>query len=401
MKFDTIDAALADLKKGRAIVVVDDKNRENEGDVVFAASRSTPAKINFLARHARGLICVALSADRTEQLGLRPMADQNGSRYETAFTISVEAREGTTTGISAADRSLTARKLADESLGPEAFISPGHTFPIRARRGGVLVRAGHTEAAVDLVQMAGLGCAGVICEIMNENGTMARLPDCARFARRHGLKIISVADLIHHRHVREKQVRPAGTFRLPTAHGTFTAHAFEDLVHGRMHLALVRGEIDGARAVNVRVHSEFLLGDVFGATREGSETGDTLQKGLRLIARDGGVFLYMRPIQSEEVLARTLDAYIAEDAATAPRADAKARPAPARDREAGRSAPMDARTYGIGAQILFELGVRRLNLVTNHPQRVRGLKGLEGYGLHITRHVPLEGAAKPRTKEKP
>lgn len=402
MKFDTIDAALADLKKGRAIVVVDDKNRENEGDVVFAASKSTPAKINFLARHARGLICVALSADRVDALGLRPMADQNGSRHETAFTISVEAREGTTTGISAADRSLTARALADESRDASAFVSPGHTFPIRARRGGVLVRAGHTEAAVDLVQMAGLGCAGVICEIMNENGTMARLPDCARFARKHGLKIISVADLIHYRHMREKQVRRAGSFILPTAHGPFTAHAFEDLVHGRMHLALVRGEIAPTRAVNVRVHSEFLLGDVFGAPRKvgddpGEEVG-TLQQGLRLIARDGGVFLYMRPIQSEEVLARTLDAYIAEHAETPGHPEQpQPRPAHARDVRPGDAVPMDARTYGIGAQILFELGVRRLNLLTNHPQRVRGLKGLEGYGLHIVRRTPLATGRDGRT----
>jgi 3,4-dihydroxy 2-butanone 4-phosphate synthase/GTP cyclohydrolase II len=387
VKFDTIDAALAEIRKGRAIVVVDDKSRENEGDVVFAASKSTPAKINFLARHARGLICVALTAERVDQLGLRPMADRNGSRHETAFTVSVEAREGTTTGISASDRSVTARRLADESLDASAFVSPGHTFPIRARQGGVLVRAGHTEAAVDLVQMAGLGCAGVICEIMNENGTMARLPDCARFAKRHGLKIIAVADLIHHRHMREKQVRPAGTFTLPTVHGTFTAHAFEDLVHGRMHLALVRGEITAAKAVPVRVHSEFLLGDVFGAVREGGS--DTLQQGLRRIGREGGVFLYMRPIQSEEVLGRTLERYIADDA-KAPKSGRAAR--------ADNNAPMDARTYGIGAQILFELGVRRLNLLTNHPRRVQGLKGLEGYGLHIVRQSPLQGTGRISSK---
>jgi 3,4-dihydroxy 2-butanone 4-phosphate synthase/GTP cyclohydrolase II len=382
VKFDSIDEAVADLKKGRAVVVVDDKNRENEGDVVFAASKSTPAKINFLARHARGLICVALTADRVESLGLRPMTDQNRSRHETAFTVSVEAREGTTTGISAADRSVTARALADESLGAEAFVSPGHTFPIKARRGGVLVRAGHTEAAVDLVQMAGLGCAGVFCEIMNGNGSMARLPDCARFAKRHGLKIIAVADLIHHRHLREKQVRAAGTFRLPTVHGDFTAHAFEDLVHGRMHLALVRGDISASRAVPVRVHSEFLLGDAFGSTREGG--GDLLQQGLRVIAREGGVFLYMRQIHSEEVLGRTLEKYAAQDARNASPAD-RPRGAP----KTGDGSSMDARTYGIGAQILFELGVRRLHLLTNHPKRIQGL---EGYGLRITRQAPFPGA---------
>jgi 3,4-dihydroxy 2-butanone 4-phosphate synthase/GTP cyclohydrolase II len=393
MRFHSITEALADLKKGRAIVVVDDKNRENEGDVVFAASRSTPAKINFLAQHARGLICVALSADRVESLGLRPMTDQNRSRHETAFTVSVEAREGTSTGISAADRSLTARALANEGLGADAFVSPGHTFPIKARRGGVLVRAGHTEAAVDLVQMAGQGCAGVICEIMKPDGSMARLPDCARFAKRHGLKIIAVADLIHHRHLREKQVRPAGTFRLPTAHGDFTAHAFEDLVHGRMHLALVRGEIDASRAVPVRVHSEFLLGDVFGSVREG---GDLLQQGLR-------------QIHSEEVLGRTLEKYAAQDAQDARDAKSAGMPRPGRKGAAVRAraeggASMDARTYGIGAQILFELGVRRLNLLTNHPKRIQGL---EGYGLRIARQSPFPHGGtggiekkKPRKKEK-
>jgi len=385
--FNTIPEALAELKKGRPIVVVDDKNRENEGDVVFAASKSTPAKINFLAKHARGLICVALTAERTDQLRLRPMTEQNGSRYDTAFTISVEAREGTTTGISAADRSLTAKLLADESAGPGAFISPGHTFPIRARQGGVLVRAGHTEAAVDLVQMAGLGCAGVICEIMNEDGSMARLPDCQSFAKRHGLKIISVADLIHHRHTREKQVRAAGVFNMPTAHGDFTVHAFEDLIHGKLHLALVRGDISSSRTVPVRVHSEFLLGDVFGSKRGEARgnAGDLLQQGLRVIAREGGVFLYMRQIHSEEVLGRTLEKYAAEDAPKRARAS-KARPA-------GTSASMDARTYGIGAQILFELGIRRLNLLTNHPKRIQGL---EGYGLRIVRQVPIHGGKKEK-----
>jgi 3,4-dihydroxy 2-butanone 4-phosphate synthase/GTP cyclohydrolase II len=393
MEFHSIPEAIAEIKKGRPIVVVDDKNRENEGDVVFAASRSTPAKINFLAKHARGLVCVAITAERADQLRLRPMAEQNGSRHETAFTISVEAREGTTTGISAADRSVTARLLADESAGPGAFISPGHTFPIRARQGGVLVRAGHTEAAVDLVQMAGLGCAGVICEIMNEDGSMARLPDCRKFAKKHGLKIISVADLIHHRHTREKQVRAAGVFNLPTAHGDFVAHAFEDLIHGKLHLALVRGDIDASRVVPVRVHSEFLLGDVFGSKRGGS--GDLLQQGLRVIAREGGVFLYMRQIHSEDVLGRVLEQCSAEDAG----GEAGTRPRPAKGKaRPAQSASMDARTYGIGAQILFELGVRRLNLLTNHPKRIQGL---EGYGLRIVRQSPFPGAGASRPQKVP
>lgn len=392
MRFDSVESAVADIRRGRPVVVVDDESRENEGDVVFAASKSTPAKINFLARHARGLICVALSADRVERLGLPPMTDRNRARHETAFTVSVEAREGVTTGISAADRSLTARKLSDESLGSDAFVSPGHTFPLKARRGGVLVRAGHTEAAVDLVQMAGLGCAGVICEILKSDGTMARLPDCTRFARRHGLRIISVASLIHHRHLREKLVRPAGGFRMPTPHGEFDVHVFEDLVHGRLHLALVRGEIDPARdparVIPVRVHSESLLDDVFRSGRDGA--GDALDQGLRLIAREGGVFLYMRRIRTEEELATAFQRYAAQDAqGSSPKGRGEKRP-----REAG-SASMDARTRGIGAQILFELGVRRLHLLTNHPRRIQGL---EGYGLRIARQSPLPGTGRASRK---
>ncbi len=385
MKFNSIPEALADLRRGRPIVVVDDKNRENEGDVVFAAGKSTPAKINFLAKHARGLICVAVSADRIEKLRLAPMTDQNRSRHETAFTVSVEAREGTTTGISAADRSTTARALADETLGPDAFVSPGHVFPIQARRGGVLVRAGHTEAAVDLMRMADLGCAGVICEIMNEDGSMARLPDSMRFAKTHGLKIISVEDLIHYRRASEKLVRAAGVFRLPTPHGEFRAHVYEDLIHGRKHLALVRGEISPSKAVPVRVHSECLLGDVFGSER--CDCGKLMHQGLRTIGREGGVFLYMRQVHPEEDFGRKLEGYAAEDAQTRVRG--------------GRlrfhhGASMDARTYGIGAQILFELGVRRLNLLTNHPKRIQGL---EGYGLRIARQSPFPGRVS-RSSEK-
>ena len=375
MKFHGIPEALADLRRGRPIVVVDDKSRENEGDVVFAASKSTPAKINFLARHARGLICVALSADQVERLRLPPMTGQNQSRHDTAFTVSVEAREGTTTGISAADRNTTARALANETLGPEAFVSPGHVFPIQARRGGVLVRAGHTEAAVDLVRMAGLGCAGVICEIMNEDGSMARLPDCMRFSKTHGLKIISVEDLIQYRRASEKLVRPVEMFRLPTPHGEFQAHVYEDLIHGRKHLALVKGDVSPSKTMPVRVHSECMFGDVFSSER--CDCGELLDQGLRVIGRDGGVFLYMRQVNPEEDFGHKLEGYAAEDALVRIR--------PGRPRF-HHGASMDARTYGIGAQILFELGVRRLNLLTNHPKRIQGL---EGYGLHITRQTPF------------
>ncbi len=380
MAFHSVAEVLADLRHGRAVVVVDDANRENEGDVIFAASKSTPAKINFLAKHARGLICVALSARRVEQLRLPPMAEKNGSRHDTAFTVSVEARDGTTTGISAADRSLTARALANPALGPEAFVSPGHIFPIKALQGGVLVRAGHTEAAVDLVHLAGLGGAGVICEIMNEDGSMARLPDCQRFAKKHGLKILSVEELIQYRRVREKLVRPIGLFHMPTPQGEFRAHVYEDLIHGRKHLALVKEPFTPGHAVPVRVHSECLFGDVFGSRR--CDCGELLLQGLHAIGRDGGVFLYMRQVSPEEDFGRKLEGYAAEDVrGRSPRM------------RSHHSAGMDARTYGIGAQILYDLGIRRLNLLTNHPKRIQGL---EGYGLHIARQTPFPGRAPPR-----
>jgi 3,4-dihydroxy 2-butanone 4-phosphate synthase/GTP cyclohydrolase II len=309
------------------------------------------------------------------------MTDQNGSRHDTAFTVSVEAREGVTTGISAADRSTTARALADPARGPGDFVSPGHVFPIKARRGGVLVRAGHTEAAVDLIQMAGLGCAGVICEIMNEDGSMARLPDCMRFAKRHGLKILSVEDLIHFRRMREKLIRPAGSFQLPTPHGEFRAHLYEDLVHRRKHLALVKGDVSPSRALSVRVHSECLFGDVFGSAR--CDCGELLQRGLHAIGRSGGVFLYMRQAHPEEDSGRKLEGYAAEDA------DRHRAPPRSRRTRFHHGAAMDARTYGIGAQILYDLGVRRLNLLTNHPKRIQGL---EGYGLRIARQTSFPAA---------
>jgi 3,4-dihydroxy 2-butanone 4-phosphate synthase/GTP cyclohydrolase II len=376
MEFNSIPEAVADIRKGKLIVVVDDKDRENEGDVVFAACKSTPAKINFLAKHARGLICVALSAERTEKLRLPPMAESNLSRHDTAFTVSVEVREGTTTGISAGDRSATARALADDALGHEDFIKPGHVFPIKAKRGGVLVRAGHTEAAVDLVGMAGLGNAGVICEIMNEDGTMARLKDCMRFARKHKLKIISVEDLIGYRRTREKLVRPVASPDLPTRFGAFKVHVYEDVIHGRRHLAFARGDIGPDRPVNVRVHSQCLLGDVFGSTR--CDCGRLLHAGLESVARQGGIFLYMRQTDPESDLAGKLEAY-----------ERPGRPG----EKSHHGSLMDARTYGIGAQILFDLGVRRLNLLTNHPKRIQGL---EGYGLKVVRTLPLAGPSSVR-----
>ena len=375
MEFHSVSEAISELRKGRAIVVVDDKDRENEGDVVFAASKSTPAKINFLAKHARGLICVALSPERVESLKLLPMAHQNGSRFDTAFTVSVEAL-GVTTGISASDRSLTAKALSDLSLGPEAFVSPGHSFPVKARSGGVLVRAGHTEATVDLMNLAGLGCAGVMCEIMKENGSMARLPDCMRFAKTHGLKIISVENLIQFRRMREKLVRPLGAFPMPTPHGEFRVQTFEDLIHGRKHFALVKGEISSSRVIPVRVHSECLFGDTFGSQL--CDCGELLQRGMETIQQQGGIFLYMRQINPEEDFGGKIAHGIVNTQPGKRHLDPQ-----------HHASAMDARTYGIGAQILFDLGVRRLNLMTNHPRKIQGL---EGYGLKIVRQTPFPGS---------
>jgi 3,4-dihydroxy 2-butanone 4-phosphate synthase/GTP cyclohydrolase II len=398
--FNSIPEAVADLKKGRLIVVVDDKDRENEGDVVFAASKSTAAKINFLAKHARGLICVALTAERVEALRLPPMAESNLSRHDTAFTVSVEVREGTTTGISASDRSATALALADEDYGHEDFLRPGHVFPIKAKKGGVLVRAGHTEAAVDLVKMAGLGSAGVICEIMNEDGSMARLKDNQRFARKHKLKIISVEDLIGYRRMQEKLIRLVNSPQLPTRHGTFRSYVYEDVIHGRKHIALVKGDISPKHPANVRVHSECLVGDVFGSQR--CDCGRLLHMGMEHIAKQGGIFLYMRQVDPEADFSRKMEAYDLSDAGmdkAVPRKRAKSAKSGKAGAEAGNPGHhgsfMDARTYGIGAQILFDLGVRNLHLLTNHPKRIQGL---EGYGLKITRQSPLEGTARQAEK---
>jgi 3,4-dihydroxy 2-butanone 4-phosphate synthase / GTP cyclohydrolase II len=381
--FDAVAEAIAAIRKGNMVVVVDDRNRENEGDVVFAASKSTAAKINFLAKHARGLICVAMTADRVEALELPMMVQDNLSPHETAFTISVEVRQGTTTGISASDRSLTAIALADEKSVPKDFVSPGHVFPIKARRGGVLVRAGHTEAAVDLVAMAGLGKAGVICEIMNEDGSMARLKDCIRFAKRHALPLISVEDLISHRRTREKLVKVVAQSEIVTPFGPFTAKVYEDVIHGRRHVALVGGPITANKPVLVRVHSENLLEDVFWAN---PGIGDRVHNALAAIAEKGGIFLYMRPADAGEDLPSWLSRLGNKGTFTA----GSIKP--------GKT-PMDSRTYGIGAQILFDLGVRNLELMTNNQRRIQGL---EGYGLKIARQVAMPPAPKigPRIPSK-
>ncbi len=368
--FDSVEAAIAEVRKGKMIVVVDDKSRENEGDIIFAASKSTPEKINFLAKYARGLICVALTSERVESLELPLMVQENSDKHGTAFTVSVEAKQGTTTGISARDRSITARALADKKFTMADFVRPGHIFPLKAKRGGVLVRAGHTEAAVDLVSMAGLGEAGVICEIMNENGSMARLKDCISFSKKHGLKIISVEDLIVYRRKRERLVKRVSDAMMPTQFGNFKAYVYADLIHGRHHLALVSGEVSARKPVNCRVHVECILGDVFHSSR--CDCGDYFLGGLNFIASKGGIFLYLRQPSTEDHLFESMKRFALEDSG----AEAKS----------SRVFRTEERSYGIGAQIIYDIGARKLNLLTNHPKRILGL---EGYGLSIDRHTPI------------
>ena len=387
MALNTIPEAIADIKKGKLILVIDDKGRENEGDIIFAARKSTPAKINFLAKYARGLICVALSAERVEALQLPLMVENNLSPHETAFTVSVEAKRGTTTGISAADRSLTAKLLADDKYTSKDFVSPGHVFPLKAKRGGVLVRAGHTEAAVDLVSMAGLGYAGVICEVMNENGTMARLRDNIQFAKKHGLKIISVEDLIAYRRLQEKLIKPLCAPQMPTQFGDFRSFVYEDLIHGRRHIALVRGEIRSDKPVLVRVHSECLMGDVFSSKR--CNCGEALHQALQTISKQGGVLLYMRQLDPETSFLQKMESYQEQDRQKQIHTN--------RDKvvTAHHAGMMDSRTHGIGAQILYDLGVRQLHLLTNFPKKILGL---EGYGLKIIDQIPLSPETKSRKK---
>ena len=401
MEFDSVEKAIQDIRRGRMIIVVDDKNRENEGDLVFAASRSTAPKINFLAKHARGLICVALSPERADSLDLNPMVLENDAPHETAFTVSVEAKQGVTTGISAADRSLTAKLLADPNSRPNDFSKPGHIFPLRAKKGGVLVRAGHTEAAVDLVQLAGQGDAGVICEIMNENGTMARLKDCLRFSQKHRLTIISVQDLIAYRRLSTQVVQKVASPSISTPYGTFQANLYKDVLNQKMHIALVKGSISPKKIVSVRVHSESFLDDVFHGLQ--SNSNQKLQAGLQMIGTQGGIFLYMRRLNSEEHLLQQLIQY--QDGPEKGGNPNKFQPKQMiSDGDLGGAtefkyagAAMDDRTYGIGAQILFDLGARRLELISDHP---RTLQGLAGYGLKIVKQTGLAGIKTSPKKKK-
>jgi 3,4-dihydroxy 2-butanone 4-phosphate synthase / GTP cyclohydrolase II len=373
--FATLEEAIEDVRQGKFVVVVDAADRENEGDLTIAAQFATPEAVNFMATHARGLICLCLSEERCDELGLKPMTYNNETPLQTAFTISIEAREGVTTGISAADRSRTIQVAIDPTKGPDAVVQPGHVFPLRARPGGVLQRAGQTEAAVDLARLAGLNPAGVVCEIMNEDGTMARVPDLVRYCEKHEIKLITVADLIEYRRRTEKLVERTTSVRLPTAYGEFTAVAFRELLTGKHHIALVKGNVAGAEDVLVRVHSECLTGDVFHSLR--CDCGEQLELALaRIGAEERGVLLYMTQEGRGIGLLNKLKAYeLQENGLDTVEANLEL------------GFPPDLREYGIGSQILADLGLSTIRILTNNPRKITGI---EAFGLKVVEQVPIE-----------
>ncbi len=373
--FATIEDAVEDIRQGKLVVVVDAADRENEGDLTIAAQFATPEAINFMATHGRGLVCLCLTEDRCDELGLRQMTYNNETPYETAFTVAIEAREGVTTGISAADRAHTIQVAIDPTKGPGDLVQPGHVFPLRARPGGVLQRAGQTEAAVDLARLAGLNPAGVVCEIMNEDGTMARVPDLIPYCERHGLKIVTVEDLIEYRRRTEKLVERMTTVRLPTTYGDFTAVAFKEVLTGKTHVALVRGEVEAEEDVLVRVHSECLTGDVFHSLR--CDCGEQLELALQRIAGEArGVLLYMSQEGRGIGLLAKLKAYeLQENGLDTVEANIEL------------GFPPDAREYGIGSQILSDLGLSTIRILTNNPRKITGI---EGFGLTVVEQVPIE-----------
>lgn len=383
--FATIPEALEDIRAGRVVIVVDDADRENEGDLIMAAEKVTPEAIAFIVRHSSGVICMPVIGERLDELQIPLMVADNTDHRHTAFTVSVDARRGVSTGISAADRATTIRAIVNPETAPHDLSRPGHIFPLRYREGGVLKRAGHTEASVDLARLAGLYPAGVLCETVNEDGTMARLPDLVRFGAEHGLKIISIADLIAYRREHEILVAKVAEATIPTSQGEYRLFAYESAVDGRTHVALVLGDIGDGRDVLTRVHSECLTGDVFGSLR--CDCGEQLQRSMEIIGREGrGVVLYIRGHEGRAIgLTHKLRAYELQD---------QGRDTVEANTDLGF--PADPREYGIGAQILVDLGVRTMRLLTNNPAK---RAGLEGHGLSISARIPIETEPTPENIE--
>ena len=382
--FSSIEDALEDFRQGRMVVVCDAEERENEGDLTIAAQFATPDAINFMATHGRGLICLALPPERCDELGLELMAAKNESAFQTAFTVSIEAREGVSTGISAHDRARTIQVAIDPGTRPSDLVQPGHVFPLKAKSGGVLERAGQTEAAVDLARLAGLNPAGVICEVMNDDGTMARVPDLARFCERHGLRMITIADLIAYRRRHDKLVERVVEARLPTRFGEFDVIGFRSLVDGKHHVAMVKGEVAGQDDVLVRVHSECLTGDVFHSLR--CDCGQQLEDALlRIQQEERGVLLYLSQEGRGIGLLNKLRAYRLQEEGL-----------DTVDANIELGLPADLRDYGIGAQILVDLGLGSIRLLTNNPKKI---VGLEGYGLRVTDQIPIEHPATEHNRD--